>query len=422
MSRRAVITGLGIIAPNGIGKDNYWNAIISGESGIKEISSFDTSQYPTKIGGEVTDFNPSNYMEKRKASMLSRFAQFALVATNMAIEDSKLKIDNEDPYKMGIAIGSSLGGRNVDEEQFKTFFRSGYESMNPLATGMVSTNFAAGVIAAEYGIKGPNATLSTGCNSALNSIGYSFEIIKNNRADIIIAGGSETPLSPGTFGGFCISGVLSKKNGRPEKVSRPFEKNRDGYVLAEGCGIIIIEELEHALLRNANIYAEIKGYGVTNDGFSIIRMEPTGKEAAKAIQIAMETANVKPEDIDYINAHGSSSQVSDKRETNAIKLALGEERAYEVPISSIKSMIGQPLAATGGMQAVTTAMAIKNNQIPPTINYEEEDPVCDLDYTPNKTKTYNVNTALINSFGLGGNNASVVLGKYVPENAMCGAL
>ena len=411
MSNRAVITGVGIIAPNGIGKKNYWHAITAGESGIKKITRFDTSCYPTKIGGEVTDFNPLDYVEKRKSTMLSRFAQFALAATNMALEDSGLKFESEDPYKIGVALGTSMGGEEVDEEQNSKFKEMGWDNIDPLSPVKISTNHAVGVIAAELKIKGPNSTICTGCSSSLSAIGYAVDLIKANKVDIIIAGGSEAPLVPFAFNCFCSAGVLSRKNGKPEKVSRPFEKNRDGYLLAEGCGIMIIESLEHALKRKAIIYSEIVGYGVTNDGYSIFRMEPTGKEAAKAMEISLRDANIEAKDIDYINAHGSSSILSDKRETNAIKTVFGDH-AYKTPISSIKSMIGQPLAATGAIQTITTALAIKNSCIPPTINYEENDPDCDLDYTPNKSQTKDINYGMINGFGLGGNNVSLVLGKY----------
>ncbi|MDD5687857.1 MAG: beta-ketoacyl-ACP synthase II [Elusimicrobia bacterium] len=417
MSNRAVITGVGIIAPNGIGKDRYWKAITSGESGIKKISSFDTSQYPTKIAGEVSDFNPANYMEKRKSKMLSRFTQFALVATKMAIEDSALKPENEDPYRMGISFGNTLGGEEIDEEQHIVFHEKGWENLDPFSSARASNNYAVGVIASELKIKGPNITISTGCTSALSAIAYALDLIKSGKTDIVIAGGSEAPLVPFAFNAFCAAGVLSRRNEKPEKVSRPFEKNRDGYVLAEGCGILIIESLEHALKRNADIYAEVASYGVTNDGFSMLRMEPMGNEVAKAIELALKSGNLEAGDIDYINAHGSSSPLSDKRETNAIKLSLGEH-AYKTPISSIKSMVGQPLAATGGIQAITTALAIKNRCIPPTINYEEEDPDCDLNYTPNKSQTCEIDAALINGFGLGGNNISMILKKYdsIPES------
>ncbi|MGA2091272.1 MAG: beta-ketoacyl-[acyl-carrier-protein] synthase family protein [Endomicrobiales bacterium] len=406
MSRRAVITGIGVIAPNGIGKDNFWNATKSGTSGIKKIEQFDTSDYPSKIGGEVADFNPTDYMEKRKSKMLSRFAQFILVATRMAINDSGLCIANIDPYRIGISIGNTLGGKEVEE--YQRLQKSSSESIDPFSVPLVNNNYGVCVIATEFGIKGPNITLSTGCTSALNAIAYAAEQIEHNNADIIVTGGSETPIVPFVFDAFCATGNLSRRNGTPESMSRPFDKQRDGFVLAEGCGMLIVEELEHARARQAHVYAEIAGWGCTNDAFSLFRMEPTGKEAAKAMSIALKKANTLPHEIDYINAHGSSSHLSDKRETNAIKSVFGAF-SHSVAVSSIKSMIGQPLGAAGSLQTIAAAMAIEHSCIPPTINYEEMDPECDLDYTPNNHRVQEVDASLINCFGLGGNNSSMVL-------------
>lgn len=411
MPHRAVITGLGIIAPNGIGKDKYWQSIIAGKSGIRRISRFDTSQFPSHIGGEVLDFNPCEFMEKKKARLLSRFAQFALAATRMSLGDAALQIEKEDLYRVGISMGTSMGGKDVDEEQQKAFFEKGCGSASPLSLPLISSNFAVATIASEYGIRGPNVTLSTGCTSGLNAIAYASDLVANNKADLVIAGGSEAALIPTVFEGFCVAGVLSKKEGAPETLSRPFEKNRDGYILSEGCGIVIIESLEHALQRQAHIYAELAGYGTTNDAYSLVRMEPTGKEVARAIEIALHNADAGPRDIDYVNAHGSSSPLTDKRETNAIKQVFSDH-AYKMSVSSIKSMVGQPLAAAGGFQIVSTALSIQEDTIPPTINYEERDPECDLDYTPNYCRKRQINTALVNSFGLGGNNISMVLKKY----------
>jgi 3-oxoacyl-[acyl-carrier-protein] synthase II len=417
MCSRAVITGIGVIASNGVGRKSFWNSLISGQSGIKKISRFDTSRYPSKIAGEVTDFNASNHIDKKQSRLLSRFAQFALASAGMAFEDAGLEIDNLDPYRRGISLGNTMGGIDVEEKQRFFHHVRNAGSINPFSAALINSNLAVGVLACQYGIKGPNMNFSTGCTSALNAISYAFDLIKDNRADVVIAGGSETPLVPFVFNAFCSSGGLSKWNGSPEKASRPFEKNRDGYILSEGCGIVIVESREHALKRKANIYAEIAGYGVSNDAYSLVKMEPTGCEAAKAIEKALEQSNVSYQDIDYINAHASSSRVTDKRETNAIKQVF-KERAYEVSISSIKSTIGQTLGATGGLQIAATSMAVKNDCIPPTINYEEQDPDCDLDYTPNKPKSTRVGAALINCFGLGGNNISVVLKKFVEEKAV----
>jgi 3-oxoacyl-[acyl-carrier-protein] synthase II len=419
MAQRAVITGLGIIAPNGIGKERYWDAIVSGRSGIRKISRFDTSAYPVKTGGEVLDFSPADYMDRKKERMLSRFAQFALAASRMALEDAALVIEQENPYRVGVAVGTALGGKEVDEEQQRAFYEKGCGTMNPISMPMAGNNFALGAIAMEYGIHGPNATFSTGCTSGINAIAYAADMVSTQRADVMIAGGSEAPILPAVFESLCMAGVLSRC-GEPETACRPFDKNRDGYVIAEGCGIIIIESAEHARRRNARIYAEIAGCGVTNDAFSLIRMEPTGKEVARAIEIALRSAGVTAGDVDYINAHGSSSLVTDKRETNAIKSVFGDH-SYKLSVSSIKSMIGQPFAAAGSLQVISTALSIQDGTIPPTINYEEKDPDCDLDYTPNYPRRRDIDCALVNAFGMGGNNVSLLLRKYTnaKEVAAC---
>jgi 3-oxoacyl-[acyl-carrier-protein] synthase II len=409
MAQRAVITGLGVIAPNGIGKERYWQALVTGRSGIRKISRFDTSAYPVKTGGEVLDFDPADYMERKKARMLSRFAQFALAASRMALEDAALIVENEDPYRVGIAIGTALGGKDADEEAQRTFYEKGCQTMNPLSMPLVGNNFACGVIATEYGIHGPNATISTGCTSGLNAIAYATDLINAHRAEVMIAGGSEAAMLPAVFESLCMAGVLSRC-GAPENASRPFDKNRDGYIIAEGCGILIIESAEHAAQRKARVYAEIAGSGVTNDAFSVMRMEPTGKEVARAIEIALKAAAVDPLDVDYVNAHGSSSLLTDKRETKAIKQVFGDH-AYRLSVSSIKSMIGQPFAAAGCFQVISTALSLQTGTIPPTINYEEKDPDCDLDYTPNRPRNRAINCALVNGFGMGGNNVSLLLKK-----------
>ena len=411
MARRVVITGLGAIAPNGIGKERYWNALVSGHSGIKRISRFDSSRYPVKIAGEVTDFNPSEYMEVKQARRLSRFAQFSLAASRMAIEDSMLVLQHENPYRMGIALGTAIGGLEICEKECAVVHSSDIDEINPLSAMSMNPNSALGSIAIEFKMQGPNMTISTGCSAGLSAIGYAYDLIQSNKADVVVSGGAEAPLLPVTFASFCSAHVLSKSSGKPENASKPFDKSRDGYVLGEGVGMIIAESLEHALQRNAHIYAEILGYGVTNDSYSIFKMEPDGIAAGKTIELALQNAGVAPEEIDYINAHGSSSVVSDKRETMAIKQVFGNY-AYKVPISSIKSMVGQSLAATAGLQLVTTTMAVEHDCLPPTINYEEQDPECDLDYIPNRLRSgRRINTALINSFGAGGNNISMIIKK-----------
>ncbi len=411
MRQRVVVTGLGVIAPNGIGKDNYWTSLKGGKSGISRITSFDVSQYPTQIAGEIKDFDPTKYMSKKKAKFMSRFTQFALASAKMAVEDTRLELSREDKNRAGVALGTAISGLQIVEEQCEIFHEKGVEGVSPFSAMAMNPNAGVGAIAIELKVGGPNITISTGCSAGLNAIGYAFETIYSGRADLMVVVGAEAPLFPVTFDSFCAAHVLSRRNGDPRKASRPFERFRDGYVLSEGAGAVILEELEHALKRGAKIYGEVAGYGITNDTYSMLKMEPTGKEVARTMRIALENAGLVPEDVDYINAHGSSSLTADKRETRAIKLAFGNY-AYKIPISSIKSMIGQPLAATGSIQFITAALAIENNCLPPTINYEEPDPECDLDYVPNQARMHELRVAMVNSFGQGGNNTSVILKRY----------
>lgn len=411
MRQRVVITGLGVIAPNGIGKDNYWVAIREGKSGIARVTKFDVSQYPTQIAGEINEFDPAKYMSKKKAKFMSRFTQFALASAKMAIEDAQLDLSQEDRYRVGVSLGTAIGGLQIVEEQCEIFHEKGVEEVSSYSAMAMNPNAGVGVIAVELRLGGPNITISTACSAGLNAIGYAFDTIRNGKADIMIAVGAEAPLFPVTFDSFCAAQVLSRRNRDPGKASRPFERFRDGYVLSEGAGAVILEKMEHAVERGAKIYGEVAGYGITNDRYSMHKMEPTGREVARTMRIALDNADLAPENVNYINAHGSSSLVADKRETRAIKHAFGNY-AYEIPISSIKSMIGQPLAATGSIQFITAALAIENKCLPPTINYEESDPDCDLDYVPNQARAHEVRAAMVNSFGQGGNNISLILKRY----------
>ncbi|MCK4423350.1 MAG: beta-ketoacyl-ACP synthase II [Candidatus Omnitrophica bacterium] len=408
MSPRVVATGLGVVAPNGVGKDEFWNSVMEGRSGIGKISQFNASDYPTRIAGEVTGFNPKKFMDHKQARRLSRFAQFALASAKMAIDDAQVDIAQEPDFRVGIALGTAVGGIAVCEEECSKLFRRGLSAVSPLSVMAMNPNSGVGAIAAEFGINGPNLTISTGCSAGLNAIGYAFDLIQRGKVNVMIAGGSEAPLSPVTFDSFCASHTLTRRNSNPGQASRPFDKNRDGFALGEGCGMVILESLDHALERGSKIYAEVKGYSVTNDAYNSEEVQASGRGTAQTMNMAMENAGISPEDIDYINAHGSSSLLADKKETKAIKLSLGGH-AYDVAISSIKSMIGQPLGATGGLQFATTAMALSESRLPPTTNYEDPDPDCDLDYVPNKSRNAELKTALINSFGMGGNNVSLVV-------------
>ncbi len=413
MKRRVVITGLGVIAPNGIGKEAFWDALVNGRSGIGRITRFDASSYPSQIAGEVNGFDPTDYIEPKKAKRTNRFAHFGLAAGKLAIGDAGLQIDQSNAHNIGVAIGSSAGGLVNWEEQYSRFVEKGIRRIAPFAPSNMHHHALAGEIVEAYKIKGPTITLSTGCPAGLSAIGSAFDKIRYGEIDIMIAGGVETPLAPFLFAGFCVPNSLSSRNDAPEKASRPFDMKRDGTVLGEGAGIVVLESLESANNRDVEIYAEVIGSGITSDGYSTIHADVSGEQSARAIEIALKAAGLSPEGIDYFNAHGSSYTEYDIKETNAIKLVFGEY-AYKLPISSIKSMIGQPLAAAGGLQFVSTVLTIKNSIIPPTINYEFPDPKCDLDYVPNKPKVKKVNNALINSYGYGGINVSLVITRYNP--------
>jgi len=410
--KRVVITGLGIVAPNGRNKDEYWESILHGRSGVKKISLFDVSEFDTKIGGEISDFNPEDYgIDKKEAKRMARFSRFALAAAKMATADAGIYIDEELQEKIGAVLGVSVNGVEIIEREAETLRTKGVKKMNPFGVAGALPNAAASHIAVKFGIKGKVSTISTGCSSTLNAIGYAYELIKFGKNDMIICGGSESPLTPSVLGAFCAAKSMSKRNDEPEKASRPFDKNRDGYVLGEGATIFVLESFESAVKRDAEIYAEVIGYGNTSDAYSLYEMEKSGDQAAQAMAMCIKDASVKLHEIDYINAHGSSSYVSDIRETVAIKKVFGEY-AVKVPVSSIKSMVGHALGVAGGLQTAATILAAKYGYIPPTINYEEEDPNCDLDYVPNEAIRKRINVAMINSFGMGGNNASLLLRMF----------
>jgi 3-oxoacyl-[acyl-carrier-protein] synthase II len=409
--RRAVITGIGIIAPNGIGKNEFWNSNIEGISGIGIIKRIDTSQLETKIAGEVKSFNPSLYIEKSKSRVLDRFAQLGVSAAKMALDDSGLNLNKINPEKAGVCVGSGLGGVLFHEEQIMEMKENGLRKANPLGVVKVMPNAVNSHISVELGLKGPNLTVSTACSSGTHSIGEAFNIIRYGKADIMIAGGAEAPLTPFTFSAYNSLRVMSRKNDNPEKASRPFDKERDGFVLAEGAAFLILEEMSHALDRNADIYSEIIGYGLNCSGFHIVKPDPEGKDMSAVIKLAADDARIDIKDIDYINAHGTATRANDPAETNAIKDALGEY-AYRIPVSATKSMTGHTIGAAGTIGTVVSALVIKNGVIPPTINYENPDPECDLDYVPNTARDKSVNTALINSFGFGGSNASIIIKKF----------
>jgi len=409
--RRVVITGLGVVAPNGIGKDEFWEANLKGISGADLITEFDTSGYYTKICAPVKGFNPSKFMSELTANKSERFVQFAVAGAKLALEDSKLDLSKEDLNRVGVCIGSGLGGMFFYEKQILKMQKEGPQRVHPTSVPRIMPNAPSGQISIELNLKGPNLTVSTACASGSHAIGQAYELILHNKAEIMFAGGTEAPLVPYTFAGFDALRVMSKRNASPKEASRPFDRERDGFVMGEGSGILILEELNHALKRKAHIYAEIIGYSLTSGAFHMIIPVEDGKDAAKTMQEALREAKVSIEEVDYINAHGTSTPANDKAETKAIKEVFGDY-AYKIPISSTKSMIGHTIGASGAIEAIVCCLVIENNIIPPTINYKYPDPECDLDYVPNEARKKKVDIALSNSFGFGSNNACLVFRRY----------
>ncbi len=408
--RRAVITGLGIITPIGIGKEAFWNALKKGKSGIVKITRFDVSTYSTQIAGEVHDFDPTDFMSPKSSRRIDRFAQFAVAATRMALEDAALDIHNNN-NKIGISIGSSLGALSHAESQHAIFLEKGLNRTDPLLALRLYAGEASAYTSIELGIKGPCYTFSTGCVSATDAMGYALSLIRNNTADVIITGGTEAPLAPLTFGSFCRIHAMTERNGDPAKASRPFDKNRDGFVMSEGAGIIVLEELEHALKRDAHIYGELIGFGANSEAYHMTQPLENAEGTIETILIALHDAGIQPEDIDYINAHGTATILNDKTETLAYKKIFGP-RAYTIPISATKSMTGHTLGSTGGVEAVVTALTLEHQFIHPTINYETPDPECDLNYVPNKGIKADVRVCLSNSLGFGSRNSAIIIKKY----------
>ena len=411
MKKRVVITGLGCVTPVGTGKDDFWVNIKSGVSGIDKITRFDYTNYQTQIAGEVKDFTPEDYISKKELKKMDRFTQFAMVASKLAVADSELDLNNIDGNRMGTVIGTGIGGVETIEAQHKNLLEKGNRRVSPFFIPMMIGNMAAGQVAIEFGAKGPSTNICTACASGTNSVGDAFKIIQRGDADIMIAGGTEAAVAEFAVAGFCNMKAMSTNNDNPQKASRPFDKDRDGFVMGEGCGILILEELESAIKRNAKIYAEIVGYGMTSDAYHITTPAENGEGAARSMQMAINDAGIEPEKIDYINAHGTSTYYNDLYETMAIKSVFGEN-AKNVSISSTKSMTGHLLGASGAIEAIVCALAIKDNFVPPTINLENPEEGMDLDYTPNKGKERTINYALSNSLGFGGHNATIVLKKY----------
>lgn len=411
MMRRVVVTGMGLVIPNGIGVESAWRNICEGKSGIGPITRFDASGFETRIAGEVKGFEPERYVEKKEIKKMDLFVLYALAATQEALEDAKFRITPDNGERVGVIVGTGLGGLPTLEKYHQILLEKGPSRISPFFIPTLIANMAAGQIAIRFGAKGPNTCVVTACATGAHSIGDAFRAIRYGDADVIIAGGTEANLTPLTVGGFNAMKALSTRNDTPEKASRPFEKNRDGFVVAEGAGILILEELEHALKRNARIYAELIGYGYTSDAYHITAPSPGGEGAARCMRMALQDAGKRPEDVDYINAHGTSTALNDLTETEAIKTVFGEH-AYRLAVSATKSMTGHLLGAAGSTEAIFTVLSIHDGIIPPTINYEEPDPQCDLDYVPNVARQARVDVALSNAFGFGGTNATLVFQKY----------
>jgi 3-oxoacyl-[acyl-carrier-protein] synthase II len=410
MKRRVVVTGLGIISPLGLGVDKAWKALLRGESGVDRITRFDPTDFPCQIAAEVKDFDPAQFIERKEIKKMDTFIHYAVAASMMAVDGSGLKVSEENADQVGVYIGSGIGGLPAIEHYHKVLLESGPKKISPFFIPMTIINLASGQVAIRLGAKGPNSAAVTACATGNNCIGDAFRLIQTGQADVMIAGGSEAAVSPLGIGGFAAARALSTRNEDPKRASRPFDRERDGFVLGEGAGVVILESLDSALARGAKIYAEMIGYGVTADAYHITAPPEDGMGAIKCMRKALADAGVRPSDVGYINAHGTST-FADKIETLAIKQVFGEA-ARSIPVSSTKSMTGHLLGAAGGIEAIFTVLAIHDGIAPPTINYEFPDPECDLDYVPNASRKVDLEIALSNSFGFGGVNATIVFKKY----------
>lgn len=411
MRRRVVVTGLGLVIPTGIGVETAWKNICEGKTGIGRLTRFNPEKLETQIAAEVKGFNPELYIEKKEIKKMDLFIQYALAATKEALEDARLTITPENCDRVGVIVGTGLGGLPTIEKYHQILLEKGPGRISPFFIPMLIANLASGQIAIHYGVKGPNTCIVTACATGGHCIGDAFRAIVYGDAEAIIAGGTEANITPLTIGGFNAMKALSTRNDEPEKACRPFEKNRDGFVIAEGAGIMILEEMEFALKRRARIYAELVGYGYTGDAYHITAPSPDGDGAIRCMRMALQDAGLRPEEVDYINAHGTSTPLNDLTETLAIKAVFGEH-ARRIPISATKSMTGHLLGAAGSTEAIFTVLSIRDGLLPPTLNYEEPDPECDLDYVPNVARRQEVNVGMSNSFGFGGTNSTLIFKKF----------
>jgi 3-oxoacyl-[acyl-carrier-protein] synthase II len=410
--RRVVVTGLGVVTPVGLDTDTFWKNLSEGKSGVSQLKAFDSSEFDCKIAGEIKDFTPVTYFKTPKdVKRTDRFTQFAMAASKMAVADSGLNPEEIDLDRTGVMIGSGIGGLLSMEEEAKRLHTRGPSRVSPFTIAMMISNMASGLVSMEFGFRGPNMCIVTACATANNSLGEAWRIIKFGDADCFIAGGAEATITPLGMSGFAAMRAMSTRNNEPERASRPWDKDRDGFVMGEGAGILVIEELEHAKKRGAHIYCELAGYGVSADAYHMTAPLPDGAGAARAMKLAMKHAKVNPEDVDYINAHATSTPLGDIGEMKAIKLALGDH-AYKTAVSSTKSMTGHLLGAAGSVEMAACILAMKNGVIPPTINLENPDPECDLDFTPNTAREKKIRVAVNNSFGFGGHNATLIIKEF----------
>ncbi len=408
---RVVVTGMGLVSPLGQSVDEYWDALVNGRSGIGPMTLCDPAQFPCQIAGEVTGFDPQQYLDRKEARRMARFSQLAVAASGLALEDSGLDVSTLDDERIGVVMGNGNGGFPTTEQNAKLLFDRGGMRVSPFFIPMILPNMAAANVSRLFGLKGYNSTIITACAAGTHAIGEGAEVVRRGAADVVLTGGCEAGISHLGLGGFNVIKALTRQNDEPERASKPFDANRDGFVPAEGAGIVVLEEMCHALDRGANIIAEVAGLGVSADAFHSVEPDEDGRGAARAIRWALEDAEMLPGDIDYINAHGTSTPKNDLVETLAIKLAFGEH-AYDVPISSTKSMIGHALGASGALEGIAAILSIVNDEIHPTINLDTPDPDCDLDYVPNRSRKQEVSAAMSNSFGFGGQNSSLIFKSF----------
>lgn len=413
LNNRVVITGLGAITPIGIGKDTFFSNLLAGKSGIDKITRFDPTGYTSQIAGEVKGFSPETYMDKKEAKRMDRYSQFAIAASKMALEDAKINLETEDRDRMGTYIGAGIGGIETMHEQYKKLFEKGPSKISPFFIPMMIGNMAAGHVAINFSLTGPSCCMVTACATGSTCIGEAFHLIQSGRVEVMLAGGTEASISPAAVAGFAsMKALCTDHNDDPAHASRPFDKTRSGFVMGEGAGIVVLEELSHAMKRGARIYAEIAGYGANSDAYHITAPAPEGKMSAKCIELALYDAQMKPEEIDYVNAHGTSTVLNDASETAAIKKVFGEY-AKNMGVSSIKSMTGHLLGAAGGVECIATTLAVHEDIMPPTINYHEVDEGMDLNYVANEAQKKVVRAAISNNFGFGGHNACLLIKKFV---------